>query len=163
MTPQERKLVLSLCREVAALNPMAPSAIARVAEDASRLEERFTRRRGPTKSLPEPTRKERKTAKREAHCEATGKLRAQAMERADSRCEVCGGDDELGPLHMHHIEGGSGRRRERQRIENVILLCAWDHDQAHRTPRRFRLALRPWREKHGYRPHREPEEVAHAP
>ena len=149
MTTNERELVLALCLEVAALNPMAPSAIARVAEYASRLEERFTRRRGPRKILPEPTRKERKRAKCEAHGAETKKLRAEAWARADGRCEICGDHE---PPHLHHIEGGRGRKRKRQRIDNVILLCTLDHDRMHRYPGVFHyaLALGLWAERHGY-------------
>ena len=84
---------------------------------------------------------------REEYRERTRVLREIVMDLANYRCERCAEPQLLLPSkgHMHHVIGGSGKRRQQQSIENVAWLCADCHRALHREPaaaREFRERLK---------------------
>jgi hypothetical protein len=98
----------------------------------------------PSAAFKGRTRAEDRKAKRETHRDETSKIRALRMLVAGGQCEAalqcnrtqCTASHRcpsLGPLHMHHLEGGSGRRRQKQSVENVRMLCWKHHREAHRA------------------------------
>jgi hypothetical protein len=96
--------------------------------------------------------KQRKTAKDKELVKAlraarTAAIRAEVMERADGKCELCGGP---GALEMHHLERGSGRRREHQTIGNCMGICGFCHREYHREPSQFYSVIESWAAEHGY-------------
>lgn len=53
------------------------------------------------------------------------KVRKAVELRAGGRCELTG---EYGPLELHHILGGRGKRKELERAETCIMLAARLHN-----------------------------------
>lgn len=47
----------------------------------------------------------------------------QVLERDNYKCIICGARD----IEVHHILGGTGRRKQQQRIETMVCLCAEHH------------------------------------
>jgi hypothetical protein len=106
----------------------------------------------PAKPWKGRTRAEDQKAKRETHRQQTARIREERIRIAGGKCEAylfpegpwemsslgvpfgqppvqCAGSAE----HMHHLLGGSGRRRQKQSVENVRMLCAFHHREAHRA------------------------------
>ena len=53
------------------------------------------------------------------------KVYKEAFERSEGGgCEICGSYDRT---ELHHIIGGSGKRKQCERIESVIFLCFSHH------------------------------------
>ena len=81
------------------------------------------------------TRAEDKRAKRDRHREETRTIRSERMRLSGSRCEYLidswGNRCHAPAQHMHHREGGSGRRRQKQSVENVRMLCLVHHKIEH--------------------------------
>jgi 5-methylcytosine-specific restriction endonuclease McrA len=80
----------------------------------------------------------------------SAELRAKVLERAlasSGGCELCGGP---GALEMHHLERGSGRRREHQAVENCMGICGFCHREYHRDPKQFFGDIESWAKEHGY-------------
>lgn len=48
------------------------------------------------------------------------KLFQSVVERAGGQCEVCGSNQ---GIELHHILGGTGRRRQQERYETIVALC----------------------------------------
>lgn len=68
--------------------------------------------------------KKRREAKKKAHREETGAIRAAVVKRADNTCEACRSQFRaFDYFAMDHFFGGSGRRRAMQRPETCWLLC----------------------------------------
>lgn len=44
----------------------------------------------------------------------------EIMERANYRCELCGSGN---MVEIHHLLGGSGRRKQQERKETLMALC----------------------------------------
>lgn len=82
------------------------------------------------------TRAQDRAEKRAAHREQTRTIRAERMRLAGGRCEyvidLVGNRCQAPAQHMHHLEGGSGRRRQKQSIANVRMLCLVHHRIEHR-------------------------------
>jgi hypothetical protein len=78
----------------------------------------------------------RKAAKYEKHRLSTGTLRAVALERSGGWCEWCllVAFTDYDPPHMHHMAGGAGQRREKQSIQNLVMLCRGCHRGYHEAP-----------------------------
>lgn len=123
----------------------SPGAVHVVAECQRALDALKPKAKRIRHALPGPSRKAAKEAKRAKHREETAAIREAAMKRCGGKCEGYYSDpyDVLcfhqctGPaVHMHHLEGGNGRRRQRQTVENVRMLCEWHHREAHRAARR---------------------------
>jgi hypothetical protein len=110
----------------------------------------------PPQAFPKPTRTERLRAareEREREVLAMAILRGQAWLRAAENprhardrgqspppCEFCG---RRGALQLHHLEGGRGRRRERQHLGNVALICGGPPESCHETWGRDPRAIEP--------------------
>ncbi len=130
----------SLLRDVAAGHIAGPRAEQHTVFARETL---HPKRRGPAK--PGPTRAEDRVERRRKHAEGTARIREERMRISGGRCEgillskidfmpVC--PCPYAAVHMHHLEGGSGRRRQRQTVENVRMLCEFHHREAHRAARR---------------------------
>ena len=52
-------------------------------------------------------------------------VRQAVEERANGRCELTG---EYGPLALHHILGGKGKRKQLERVETCIMLASRLHN-----------------------------------
>jgi hypothetical protein len=72
------------------------------------------------------------------------------MKRADGRCEFCGSG--WAPFEWHHMEGGSGRRREKESEQNTAAICQSCHKGWHHygPAASFILLVKQWAERHGY-------------
>jgi 5-methylcytosine-specific restriction endonuclease McrA len=83
---------------------------------------------------------------------ASGVLRQAVFDRAAGLCEFCGvvANHSCAPRHLHHLEGGSGRRTQKQAIENCVALCVLCHRAYHRRPADYLLLVKQWAERHGY-------------
>lgn len=108
-------------------------------------------------SFPKPTRTERLKADREERAReilATANLRGAAWLRATAHprferdrgrspppCEFCG--QCLHPTQLHHMEGGRGRRVQKQHIGNVALICGGPPESCHETWGRDPRAIEP--------------------
>jgi predicted HNH restriction endonuclease len=114
---------LLLTKTLAEAHALADSALSRVRASKRRKGEREPRSKGPTKA-------DRKAAKREE----TAALRSRLIALTDEMCERCGFHADPATGHMHHTEGGSGRRLAHQSIANVAWLCFLCHGIVHRNP-----------------------------
>lgn len=65
----------------------------------------------------------RKAAKIATRRLTTGEIKAAVRERAGGVCENCGTRWGFWGWSLDHWEGGSGRKRERQSVENCWALC----------------------------------------
>lgn len=102
------------------------------ARDCRELLRLVAKRGAPKKTLPGVSRAEKRAAKRAAEREEMATLRSVVMARANGRCEVCyRAETPANPLHMHHLRGGSGRRRQEQRPETCVMACVLCHRRAH--------------------------------
>jgi hypothetical protein len=85
------------------------------------------------------TRAEERTEKQAARREKVALLRAAVFARARWRCE---GESEPGvrcgepAVHMHHLRGGIGRRRQEESVETCAALCLECHARVHHNPKR---------------------------
>lgn len=81
------------------------------------------------------TREQERAERRAERREALARLRLAVFDRANGRCEKCGLHT---PSDLHHMRGGSGRRREAQTMGNCVALCRACHAEAERHKRTFR-------------------------
>lgn len=81
--------------------------------------------------------------------EETARIREFCFGRAADRCEFCTLNR---PSELHHLEGGNGRRRQRQSEKNCVAICEWCHRFYHRDPASFAVIVAAWCAKHGYPP-----------
>ena len=84
--------------------------------------------------IPGTSRAEAREAKRQRHREETAAIREAVFKRAEWRCQwtlPSGRRCSRLADHLHHKEGGSGRRRQRQSVENTEALCWFHHKEAH--------------------------------
>jgi hypothetical protein len=94
-----------------------------------------------------------KAAKAARHAADTARIRAYCERRAAGVGELCGH-----PLHpeeaqLCHLDGGSGKRRQLQSVEN----CVMEHPEHHQGPLGFDnkplawlAEVKAWAERHGY-------------
>lgn len=54
------------------------------------------------------------------------------LERAGGLCELC---FQYKPLQLHHIIGGSGKRKQHETVESCMMLCLECHDEVERNKR----------------------------
>ncbi len=106
--------------------------------EARALLERVRERKPIRKELDGPSRQEAREARRKRHAEETARIREAVFARAGGRCEWTDGGARCSnaPVHLHHTEGGSGRRRQRQSVANTLALCMGHHVDAHRASKR---------------------------
>jgi len=64
----------------------------------------------------------------------TAALREKVIALARISCERCQRSTLPAMGHMHHLQGGSGRRRQEQNITNVAWLCGDCHRTLHEYP-----------------------------
>ena len=78
-----------------------------------------------------------KVLERLARSQLAEHIREAVYQRANYRCEDCGGIGDWRGLAIHHVEhlgmgGASGERGDRlNSAENLVLLCARCHSRAH--------------------------------
>ena len=101
------------------------------------------KRRGPAKALPGEARQANRERRSREYSEATEAIRIAVFARAGGRCEAYPwiGTTDLSrcprpATDLHHLEGGVGRRRQRQTVENTRAFCRPCHEEAHRAERR---------------------------
>jgi 5-methylcytosine-specific restriction endonuclease McrA len=104
--------------------------------------------KGPSKAFKGRTRAEDRKARQEAHRKQTREIYQAAMRRCEGRCEMCDHGDR--PLQLHHLISGSGRRRQRQSIENCMAICGFCHSMFHAGSIHVACAAEAWCKKHGY-------------
>lgn len=75
-------------------------------------------------------------------------LVALVMARAAGRCEL--GDHDAEEMDPHHLEGGSGRRRQGEWVGNVMAACRSCHDAYHLNVRAFVARVVAWCKAYGY-------------
>ena len=87
---------------------------------------------------PKPTRAARlakQREKRRAAQDSMADLRDARMDVAKGTCEWWTTPSvrcpESSALHLHHMLGGSGQRRQKQTLETVRIYCARHHRAAH--------------------------------
>jgi hypothetical protein len=59
---------------------------------------------------------------------ASAAIRALVFDRADVICELC---SSVPATQLHHMEGGSGRRRQTETTANCMAVCRWCHTEWH--------------------------------
>jgi hypothetical protein len=91
--------------------------------------------------------RERREKKAAAHRLETALLRAEVFTRGAWNCEFCRTAE---ATEMHHLEGGIGRRRQMQSVENCVALCAKCHRGYHGDPKEIAPTVLAWAETHGY-------------
>jgi hypothetical protein len=64
--------------------------------------------------------------------------------RGDYRCELCGLALPPESLEPHHLEMGSGKRRQQETTKNVMAVCRSCHDAYHMSERAFVPKVRAW-------------------
>jgi hypothetical protein len=110
---------------VPALNVMAHKARAL-------LNGPLSERKAPAKRLPGESKAAKRERRRAEHAAKTTDIRRWVLIRADNKCEAVdpGASERCGrpATVLDHWEGGVGRRRQRQGIENCWLLCDF-HNQ----------------------------------
>jgi len=108
-------------------------------------------RRKAAKTKP---RRDAEARKRDRAWEEGTKLRELAIGRCEGLCELCGLPPlPLNPLQLAHLDGGSGKRRPRQWIGNVLmahLLCHQGSLGIDTRPTMWIGAVGLWAARHGY-------------
>lgn len=91
------------------------------------------------------------------HREATAELAEKVLSRAGpGYCEL-GDHPTMDARELHHLDGGSGKRRQNQAISNVVAACHECHMAYHLNAKAFLPMLRAWAERHAYTlPRRKP-------
>ena len=140
MNKQDREIDRVL-EEGSNLNPMHPGAVAMHSVNCRNLlilrKQARRKPKAPRKILPFKMTKQIRAERRQLHRLKTADLRREAMARAGGYCEWCGGEaTEYDPLIMHHTLQGVGRRRQKQSLENVVMIHVTCHDAHHRGARK---------------------------
>lgn len=146
MTSAEKRALRPILEAVKASNLDGLGAMATAMLDRAA-------RKAPKKSG--PTRKADKKAKREAHRMSTAALRCLVFLRATPPglafpcCELCAGVRHTA-TELAHLEGGVGRRRQRQTEANTAAAChgcnsAWDDHPEWRP-----MMAKRWSERSGW-------------
>ncbi len=96
----------------------------------------------------------KKKATREERNERTAAIRALCVERAQGRGELCGEPfSDFYPAEMCHLDGGSGKRRQQQSVENCLMehhLCHQGAGGLDRIPLTWLKFVKLWAARHGY-------------
>lgn len=74
-------------------------------------------------------------------------LRTQVLNRANGSCEFCGADRKL---QLHHLLGGSGRRRQQQSERTCAAVCSICHNAYHAAPAYRTKQLWEWSNRTGF-------------
>lgn len=86
------------------------------------------------------------------------RLVAQALERDGYLCQLCPETmpdlarraTPYDPLDAHHLEGGHGKRRQQERLENLITAHRSCHDAYHDRPSAFVERVKRWCDRNRY-------------
>lgn len=100
-------------------------------------------------TLAKPTRKARlarKKQERGVRIDALTSLRAEVTARCAGWCELCRLNQ---AREIHHILGGSGRRRRREEADTLIALCLACHAAIHINQFRALERLARWAKDRG--------------
>jgi hypothetical protein len=93
---------------------------------------------------------EPETLRVEKRRESMADLREKVFDRARGIGELCGLRLAPEPGQLVHLEGGIGRRRQKQKLEN----CVAEHDRCHRsldkTPLKWLPEVQAWADRNGY-------------
>jgi hypothetical protein len=81
---------------------------------------------------------------------ASAELRRTVVERAGGICELRWYCLYAPGTELHHLEGGSGRRQQKQAVSNCVLACMPCHRGYHKTPQEFFPSIKQWAERWGY-------------
>lgn len=83
----------------------------------------------------------------------TTRIRVACVARAGGRGELCGRPLDPREAEMCHLDGGSGKRRQKQAVSN----CLMEHHECHqgplgldRKPSAWTPAVEAWAARHGY-------------
>jgi hypothetical protein len=107
-------------------------------------------------TIPKPSRKDRLEAERlerESSTLRRGQLRHEVIVRAAGACEWCG--DPVPPGELHHVLGGSGRRRQEERLDTLAFLCLACHKEVHAGRAAVLENAVAWTYRHGFMEARE--------
>lgn len=95
----------------------------------------------------------RRAAEDAAERAETARIRVACITRAAGRGELCGRPLDVREAQMCHLDGGIGKRRQRQSERN----CVMEHHDCHQGPLGFDRrplawlpAVTAWAERHGY-------------
>ena len=144
MNSSEKRLILPLLRRMASGDSL--SGDVRTAKQAL---ERFDKQPSTKKSAAKREKQIRKSAAKAAHAKETAAIRLACFLRAGNRCELCGFNI---PTELHHLLGGSGRRRQRQAVENCMAICLLCHREYHSSPDSLAPKVAEWCKRYGYPP-----------
>jgi hypothetical protein len=86
----------------------------------------------------------RKEGKAATHREETARIREAVFQRAGGKCELCPWIPPRDATELHHMEGGAGRRREKQAISNCVALCFGCHRDYHNDTWEFHGRVVAW-------------------
>jgi hypothetical protein len=136
-----RRRVWTLAEATA--NAFTLEDLADVRQLATSLLPRIVPRKAPAKRLPGESKAAKRERRRAEHRAETARIRKAVFDRADGRCEgivsITDAKDSWvqqcpnAPTELHHLRGGSGRRRQKQTVENCRAYCFECHRAAHRA------------------------------
>jgi hypothetical protein len=95
----------------------------------------------------------RQAAEAAAETAETSRIRVACLTRAAGRCELCGRPLVAGEEEMAHLDGGSGKRRQMQRVSNCLIahhVCHQGPCGLDRKPLAWLPAVKAWAARHGY-------------
>jgi hypothetical protein len=106
-----------------------------VAREAYSLLPFLKLRKVPAKRLPGEPKAAKRERRRAEHREETAAIRKAVFERAEGKCEGVFLQARCfrPATELHHLEGGVGRRRQKQTVENCRAYCFECHRAAHRA------------------------------
>lgn len=109
-------------------------------------------RKRPPKELPKPL-QNTKPARKAAYKQSAREIRTIVFERSEGHCELgvaCLAREVPDSLEWHHLEQGSGRRRQQEAVSNTMAVCRACHRAYHHDPETFRFAVEEWAHAFGY-------------
>lgn len=142
-----RREMLSLCREVACLGGVGDSRLDNAARRALALLPKLK----PQISKAVKANRVRRTEKLDRQRAEMEKLRRQVFERANDKGELCGNPFFLyGGGSLCHLDGGIGRRRQKQSPSNCVAEHEVCHKSIDREPLKWLPQIQAWAARHGY-------------
>lgn len=118
------------------------TALRRWAEDHQAKARRKAARKAPRRRV--------EAAERAREGEEWGAIVRKVMLRPGFECELGRHSVLTSGVDPHHLEGGSGKRRQGQSERNVIRACRECHDAYHMNPRAFVDTVKAWCAAWGY-------------
>jgi hypothetical protein len=134
--------MVDLCRDVACLDDPKTTGLARRASQLlPRIEPKISKVRIAN-------RKDRDT-KRATRLKSSAELHLAVMERARGKGELCG--KPLRPFwEMCHLNGGIGRKRQHESIENCVAEHYECHNAIDAAPLEWLAKVQAWAARYGY-------------